>query len=199
MFITSDTHWGHANIIRFCWETRKQYLTELGDVDAWKAILDAKLHNDTRDSKRTARGMLTEAEECMSRRMIDIWNTKVSNDDLVIHLGDFSFYSKQRTMELIDRLNGDLLWIRGNHDPVDLPHYDIFEMTAHCGTKVVMCHYPMLSWNGMHHGSIMLHGHTHGSAKRASKRMDVGMDATGSLLSEIDVIVTQLSSTPHEP
>lgn len=54
------------------------------------------------------------------------------------------------------------------------------------GTRMVLSHYPMLSWNGKRRGSIQLHGHIHAGAaynkrnrRRGIFRYDVGVDANG--------------------
>ena len=54
------------------------------------------------------------------------------------------------------------------------------------GTRMVLSHYPMLSWNGKRRGSIQLHGHIHAdraynerNRQRGILRYDVGMDANG--------------------
>jgi calcineurin-like phosphoesterase family protein len=42
---------------------------------------------------------------------------------------------------------------------------------------LILMHFPILSWEGMHHGSWHLHGHCHGSLPPTSqKRLDVGVD-----------------------
>ena len=53
--------------------------------------------------------------------------------------------------------------------------------------RLVMSHYPMLSWNGKARGAIMLHGHIHSRGDRTNARnrdrerpilrYDVGLDA----------------------
>lgn len=47
------------------------------------------------------------------------------------------------------------------------------------GTRVVMCHYPLLTWDKAHHGSYMLHGHVHSTVpvNDTHRRYDVGVDA----------------------
>ena len=57
----------------------------------------------------------TSVEE-MDQIMIKRWNETVSNNDIVIHLGDFSFYGKDKTREIIQKLNGKKILIMGNHD-----------------------------------------------------------------------------------
>jgi calcineurin-like phosphoesterase family protein len=52
----------------------------------------------------------------MNEAMIKKWNSVVSNDDVVLHLGDVSFGRVIPTIELIERLNGKKYLIRGNHD-----------------------------------------------------------------------------------
>lgn len=54
------------------------------------------------------------------------------------------------------------------------------------GTRMVLSHYPMLSWNGKRRGSIQLHGHIHADCRynernreRGVLRYDVGVDANG--------------------
>ena len=44
--------------------------------------------------------------------------------------------------------------------------------------KLILMHYPMLIWNKSHHGAFMLHGHSHGTCKYPfeGRIMDVGVD-----------------------
>lgn len=58
------------------------------------------------------------------------------------------------------QLNCKLVCINGNHDKRFVQGADILEIKE--GKQlVVLCHYPMYSWNKAHHGSIHLYGHTH--------------------------------------
>ena len=49
--------------------------------------------------------------------MIEQWNSVVKEGDLVYHLGDFALgLNPDEYNELIERLNGQIVLIRGNHD-----------------------------------------------------------------------------------
>ena len=71
--------------------------------------------------------------------------------------------------------------ICGNHDgdweDPDAPHIwdevrDYLEVAPGYakGHRLVMSHYPMLSWNGKARGAIMLHGHIHSRGDRTNAR-----------------------------
>lgn len=49
--------------------------------------------------------------------------------------------------------------------------------------KIVLFHYAMRVWNCSHHGAFHLYGHSHGSLPDilSSRSMDVGVDATGQI------------------
>ncbi len=52
----------------------------------------------------------------MNRTMIDNWNNVVTDEDIVYHLGDFSFGSFEETKQIVNELNGRICLIMGNHD-----------------------------------------------------------------------------------
>lgn len=109
--------------------------------------------------------------EHMNQTIVDNWNNIVTNDDLVYHLGDFSYKTSSSTIiHIMKSLNGRIIFIRGNHDGETLKanskvhrfqsvHDRVdFEYENH---HFVLDHYPIFSWNGKNHGSIHLHGHVH--------------------------------------
>jgi len=56
----------------------------------------------------------------------------------------------------------------------EMTHYK--EISIRNKQKVVLCHYPFASWNGSFHGSFHLHGHTHTRYKGPGRILDVGVD-----------------------
>ena len=102
----------------------------------------------------------------MDNKMIEKWNAKVSKNDTVYILGDFSFGNHDH---YLSKLNGHKILVKGNHDSRKINVHnslfdDVFnylEINLDNDTFVTMSHYPMLVWNKSHHGSINLFGHVH--------------------------------------
>jgi calcineurin-like phosphoesterase family protein len=85
-FFTSDTHFGHLNIIKYC---ERPF----------------------------------DSVESMNRAMIDRWNAVVSDSDTVYHLGDFALGPKLLWKTYRYELNGQIIFIAGNHDNVPLERF----------------------------------------------------------------------------
>ena len=109
------------------------------------------------------------AEE-MKEKMIQKWNNKVSNEDTVYILGDFSFkLSKQEAIEILNSLNGKKVLIKGNHDKfVGQKDFDkCFEKVCDMiqvtedKLQLILCHYPIIDYAGMYYGAKMIYGHIH--------------------------------------
>jgi calcineurin-like phosphoesterase family protein len=149
-FITADTHWGHSMLVK----NRLRPFDTLAQMD---------------------------------ETLVRAWNAKVPPRAIVYHLGDVGLCQRKRLEWILRRLNGQIRLIRGNHDKNikgSLLGYfdwvkDYYESTTPDGIKVVMSHYPFLTWNKSHWGSYSLHGHSHGNLQvLPGLRMDVGVDTT---------------------
>ncbi len=103
------------------------------------------------------------------------WNSKVTNGDIVYILGDMTMHgTRDEYIEYISILRGQKVLIRGNHDRIndlrmkqlytEICDYKEIDDTIHGNNvRLVLCHYPILMWNGQHRGSILLYGHVHDS------------------------------------
>lgn len=109
--------------------------------------------------------------EEMNNSLIKNWNNKVIDNDTVYILGDFSWYSRNRTKNILDKLKGRKILIKGNHDKdtAKLTEkfdgiYDYLEIKDGIET-IIMSHYPMLFWNSQFKNTIHLYGHIHNSSQ----------------------------------
>jgi calcineurin-like phosphoesterase family protein len=119
----------------------------------------------------------------MDRALVVRWNATVRPADVVWHLGDFAIgATATRIAELLGLLHGEKHLIAGNNDPSPTREAqgwssvaDYAELTID-GVRLVLCHYPFRSWNGMGKGAVNLHGHSHGRGKELPRQIDVGAD-----------------------
>lgn len=127
----------------------------------------------------------------MTEKLIEGWNSVVTDKDTVYHLGDYSFgrdTSFSDAEAIFHRLNGHKHLIIGNHESYGkkLPwesqmHYRELRETG--DNKVILMHYPLEDWNGRFHGTYHFHGHVHSSVHKPFRyvrnRIDVGVDNIG--------------------
>lgn len=144
LFFTSDLHFGHRNVIKFC-------------------------NRPFADEKE------------MNSKLIENWNSIVTNDDIVFVLGDiFWFNDSHNIKKVLKQLNGKQIYILpGNHDDFNSYHRVDDPRIVLCEDIVVlwlesenniwnkkiieiwMSHYPMMTWPHRENGSIQLFGHIH--------------------------------------
>lgn len=176
------THLYHKNIIRYC----NRPVLQKGDLD------------------KNGEWLNEEIAQLRNREMAEIifsnWNGKVKANDTVYLIGDFCFGNEKVIYSCLNRLNGKIKIVFGNHDKTlrkfakkDLnAHYNLrnrveflgdYKEIEINGQKIILCHYPLLTWNKKHHNSFMLHGHCHYNlsisrkeSKEIGKILDVGVD-----------------------
>ena len=119
----------------------------------------------------------------MDEAFIAGWNESVGRRDEVWHLGDFAYRATpERMTAVLARLNGTKHLVTGNNDGPDtvaLPGWasvEAYREIAVDGVRLVLCHYPFRTWNGMYKGAINLHGHSHGQLAGLTRQVDVGVD-----------------------
>jgi len=130
------------------------------------------------------------AEE-MNEQMIQNWNAMVKPGDNVYHLGDVSFGPYKETKTLLNRLNGDIHVILGNHDKIIYKNINDLQSSLTLASvqnykelklgdpypMIVLFHYGQRVWNKSHYGSIHCYGHSHGNLPPHGKSVDVGVDS----------------------
>lgn len=164
IFFTSDTHFGHKNVINFC-------------------------GRPFRDVKE------------MNERLIKNWNDRVGVQDMVFHCGDVLWFnSRHETKKIMDRLNGTIYIVLGNHDTrkqfelCDPEKIKILDDTATLyirkddekAIEIFLSHNPQMTWPHRMNGVPNFFGHIHsGPNSKAehdqdlplwSLQYDVGVD-----------------------
>lgn len=132
-YYISDTHFGHANILKF----------------------------DNRPFKN-----VKEMEEAL----IYNWNSTVNRGDTVYILGDFCWGKEDEWKRILNRLTGNKVLIRGNHDLTNMSSTlkgkfldikDYKEVKAN-GMTTILSHYPILAYKHDYDPNVfMLYGHVH--------------------------------------
>jgi calcineurin-like phosphoesterase family protein len=167
VWFTSDTHYMHKNICRV--------------GSDWPA------ESKTRDF---------ESLDAMNIVLVDNINAQVKEDDILFHLGDWSFGGYSNIEGFRQRINcKNIHIILGNHDHhiendkggiqglfSSVHNYlkiKIICQQPEISKTLVLCHYPIASWHDMNRGVIQLHGHVHLPEHlklHEGQAMDVGVD-----------------------
>ncbi len=102
------------------------------------------------------------------------WNTKVDPKDEVYVLGDVSYGYHGDLKELLDSLHGKKHLLVGNHDrgwmknKNNLKAFRTINQISKIsdeGRSVVLCHYPLLAYEGSLNGGYHVFGHVHNNER----------------------------------
>ena len=113
--------------------------------------------------------------EVMDAELVRRWNDRVAAQDTVYILGDFSWYTMERSVEIAKSLNGNKFLIKGNHDRCNDGRFkrcfsNVVEYAEidDESRNVILCHYPILFYKNDWNTTVwMLHGHTHITPEQA--------------------------------
>ena len=99
--------------------------------------------------------------EEMDEALVNNWNSVVKPNDKIYHLGDVVI--NRKVLQIMHRLNGDKILIRGNHDTFKLHDYTRFfrDIRAyHEMNGMILSHIPIHT-NQLFRFKVNVHGHTH--------------------------------------
>jgi len=97
----------------------------------------------------------------MDYRLVQLWNERVKPDDVVFHIGDFCFKEiKERNAQYyIEQLNGQKIFVQGNHDTNNGLKTCIVDVRIFLGGKhLLLIHNPNETSYGF---DLCLVGHVH--------------------------------------
>lgn len=198
IWFTSDTHYDHANIIRFSRRPQFQEGDEIATPEG--------------RGKWVSREIAEARAKEMNEALVEWHNELVKPGDEVYHLGDFCMSrknAKERTEHFVRLLNGQYHWVFGNHDHRDARKAEGFASKQHYKelrgigpdkSMFVLMHYAMRVWNKRHHGAIMLYGHSHGSLPEDPNALtcDVGVDCHNYRPVHVDEILKYMAEKTAE-
>jgi calcineurin-like phosphoesterase family protein len=180
IWFTSDTHFGHANIIRHC----RRPFASVEEMDA---------------------------------EIIRRINERVGPEDLLYHLGDFSFRGGDPAAYRARIKCRRIVLLLGNHDPQTRsgavrPEFAGLFHEVHSLLRIkvpvagvpqliVLCHYAMRVWDRAHHGAWHLFGHSHGSLPDdpCSRSWDVGVDRNNFAPLSLEEVTGIMASKTFQP
>jgi calcineurin-like phosphoesterase family protein len=192
IFFTSDTHYSHSNICRAT--------SKWGD------------DNLTRDFKSL---------DQMNTVLVNNINEIVGENDILIHLGDWSFGGFENIAEFRNRIMcKNIHLVLGNHDHhIERNKGDVQELFSSVNHYInldlrkpsnirkgemdkfnfVLMHFPIASWDGMNDGVMHLHGHVHLPPNlriSEGRAMDVGVDGNSYYPLGLFEVVNLLKNRP---
>lgn len=144
-FLISDTHFCHANILTFTDKNNNKIRPEFKDV------------------------------KDMDLTMIYNWNSIVSPEDKVYHLGDIAMTSFTHLKNIFDVLNGTKILIKGNHDNLKLSQYQqLFKdiRAYHVLDNFILSHIPIHP-DSLYRWKANIHGHLHKNKIENKKYINV--------------------------
>ena len=158
IWITSDTHLSHSNILKFT------------DSTTGELIRGNRFSN------------VDEMDQCI----LDNWNSVVNPGDIVYHLGDVTF-DKEKFAKMWPRFNGSKRLIVGNHDDIKFmssggffKKVQMWRMFSEFG--LILSHVP-LHITSMYRGAVDrplygIHGHIHQNSSPIGPYRNVCVEMT---------------------
>lgn len=171
-WITSDLHFGHKNIMKFCPVTRARFRDDVSYMNE-AMVLEWNAKVQPEDVVYIL-GDVAFMSGSDAGRMVNRLNGKkilVEGNHDRKTLQDQTFRSAFAEV----------------HKYLDIT-YD--------GHKIVMFHYPIAEWDQMHRGALHFHGHLHGgkSGLEQYRAFDAGMDSTGEIVVSMEYAIGRIKN-----
>ncbi len=175
-FFTSDTHYGHANIIKYCdrpFKNQEEHDNML--INNHNSIVGPKdyvIHlGDFAFGKKVNKLFIS-----------DILNQL--NGKIIIVFGNHDKYARSEKELFFKFYDG------------------IYEQKIG-SKKIVCCHYPLLSWNSAFYGKPHIFGHVHSGPKKYFKHQpnsyDVGVDNNNFMPISYENLILKLEESKKLP
>lgn len=149
-FFTSDQHYYHHNIIKYC----NRPFTSIQEMN------ETLIENHNKHVKNDDEVYFLGDFGFSNEKNIDDILTRLNGKKYII-LGNHD-----ATIRNSKKCSQHFVWLKDYHT------------FRHDGTMIVMCHFPFAEWDGKFRNSLCLHGHSHNNYKGEGRIFDVGVDST---------------------
>jgi calcineurin-like phosphoesterase family protein len=194
IYFTSDTHFGHENIIKYCDRPFKDAdHMDCALVENWNRAIG---ENDTVYHL----GDFTFGGEKQARDYFRRLNGRI------FVLGA-PWHHDSRWLPSVGQINtsGKMpktglasFWSATHQQVTILPPMHVLEFLeygdGHHSHGLVLCHYPLAVWDRKHYGAWHLYGHSHGTHQNGGLSFDVGVDCNQFRPVSLDGVVRQMKA-----
>jgi calcineurin-like phosphoesterase family protein len=165
-WITSDLHFGHANIQKFCPVTRGRFK----DIADMREVMIKEWNEQVAQDDETF--ILGDFAFLPAKDAVEILRRLNGHKILVEGNHDRKLLNDPAFRAEFKEIHQ---YLRYNHD----------------GQIVIMLHYPIYEWDQMHRGAVHFYGHVHGNKTGLEqyRARDVAFDATGRVVSNMDDMI----------
>lgn len=124
----------------------------------------------------------------MNAYTVKQWNSQVTDEDTVYLIGDFALTTFNKTVEILEQLNGNIVIVGGNHDEDKIwsriikERPELVKEFIPVGFKekwgkdwIWFSHFPMAI--GLRADKWNIHGHIHGTESEYLNQINVGVDS----------------------
>lgn len=173
LWFTSDHHFGHTNIIKYCNrpfkdadEMDKELINRWNEVvgpddDVWH-LGDFTLQDNIDKYIERLNGNIYFVRGGHDQR----WMERHFDDDLYTKTGKFHYRPSVFSLE--------------------------FDVGEKYPLVIALCHYALRVWDRSHYGSLHLYGHSHGNLDPWPNSMDVGVDCHNFYPISLEQVLEQL-------
>lgn len=144
----------------------------------------------------------------MNREILHNYQSTVGPGDDLWILGDVAVVHVDAAPELsamLASIPGRKHLVTGNHDKAWIRSLDVWKSVHDLieivdgGTRVTLCHYPMLTFPGARHGALQLFGHVHGNWRGSRNAINVGVDCWGFQPATLKQVMERAETLPFNP
>lgn len=180
VYISSDLHLGHTNIIKYCPESRGHFET----VDQMNEQIITNINSMVSDEDT----LILVGDLCFTSPLKGCEYLKRINGKKILIWGNHD--KKLRNSTEFQSQRG-LMGVIQEADYLELTH-------THGGIKHNIClmHFPILSWHRAGHGAMHFFGHCHTPKSKNIPRgrsQDIGLDSNDMIPYDMDDLVVKMS------